>query len=147
MTALNVPNAMHVNALGSSPYATTVTTSFEGEIVDLRNHTLWTRSSTPDAWPPCPSYSSPSASASSPSRHTDFGHQPTSWLASNGSVDKTTDLEYWAKVDAFAGYGASAETEICRIAREGQSMPASRTWMDDPRDYVLMRWKGGPITK
>lgn len=148
MTALNVPNAVNTNAPGSSNYASTVTTSFEGEIIDLRNHTLWTRSSGPEPWPirsqSSQSTSTPSYPSSSSMRRPaeSVRRLPASWLASNGLVDKTTDLEYWAKVDAFAMCGASAEKEICRIAREGKWTPASRNWMDDPREYVLMRWKG-----
>lgn len=151
MMAKNVPSAVSaMNGHSQSQSATgggeqasttsaqdlldsTVTTSFEGEIVDLHNNGIWTRSS-PEGWQ---SYLSSKSAPSSPR-----GEGLTSWLAQNGVVDKTTDLEYWSKVEAFSGFGASAEKEICRIARENRWTPMTRKWMTDPREYILMRWKG-----
>lgn len=166
MTALNVPNSSCLpptpSSIGPSSTSlakgsdspTSVTTSFEGEIIDLHNNSLWTRSA--------PSSSS-GDSSSSGAMHEDededdemrsFASGSASsrtggpWLASNHTVDKTTDLEYWAKLDAFASYGPLAEKEICKIAREGKWPERSQhghVRRPNPQDYVLMRWKGESI--
>lgn len=161
MTALNVPNSLDVpptpssvgpssaslaNGLDSS---NTVTTSFEGEIIDLRNNGLWTRTS--------PNEGAMDASHSDmyedEEEQENFSYSAGSsssctggpWLSSNHVVDKSTDLDYWAKLDAFASYGPLAEKEICKIAREGkwpeeQQRPLVKR--PNPQDYILMRWKG-----
>lgn len=129
MKALNVPNspsailaAMGDNADKYNPSGT-VTTSFTGEIVDLHNYSIWTR--------PTP-LSSDTSSQPAP--------RDTVWLSPYQTVDKTTDLEYWSKTEAFLTYGPGAEKEICRIAREG-SWHKERSRRRDVGDWVLMRWK------
>lgn len=136
MKALNVPNnpsssAALAASMGVEPSLektrphSTVTTSFSGEVVDLHNYTIWTR----------PTPLSSAASRGQPASTSD-----TVWLSPYQTVDKTTDLEYWSKTEAFQSYGPGAEKEICRIAREG-------TWHKDGSrrrdvgDWVLMRWK------
>lgn len=159
MTALNVPNSLDMpptpssvgpssaslaNGLDSS---NTVTTSFEGEIIDLRNNGLWTRSS-PNEGALNVSHSDmfedgdeEAASYASGSSSSCTGGP---WLSSNHVVDKSTDLDYWAKLDAFASYGPLAEKEICKIAREGKWPEETKSLVrrPNPQDYILMRWKG-----
>lgn len=183
MKALNVPqspseqrraqyHAATYNDAGRQPHSRrcTVTTSFEGEIVDLHNHSLWTRVRPPGHTTTRERNSSSHAHSSTDNRSdkevaaSESGS--LSWLASNATVDKTTDLEYWARLEAFTALGPSAEKEICRIAREGSwvsrkktvspstAQPHSATVdtqhdtiqyygskQPDPRDYLLMRWK------
>ena len=122
MKALNVPSS---SPAWEEPKASSqsVTTSFTGEIVDLHNYSIWTR--------PAPLTS---AVSSQPAP------ADTVWLSPYQGVDKTTDLEYWSKTEAFVSYGPGAEKEICRIAREG-SWHKDGSRRRDVGDWVLMRWK------
>lgn len=160
MTALNVPNSLDVPPTPSSvgpssaslanglDASNTVTTSFEGEIIDLRNNGLWTRNS-PNEGAMDASHSDmfedddeEAASYASGSSSSCTGGP---WLSSSHVVDKSTDLDYWAKLDAFASYGPLAEKEICKIAREGKWPEQARNSpvrRPNPQDYILMRWKG-----
>ncbi|KAK9896001.1 hypothetical protein P389DRAFT_72994 [Cystobasidium minutum MCA 4210] len=163
MTALNVPNSSCLPPTPSSvgpssaslakgiDSSNTVTTSFEGEIIDLRNNGIWTRAA-PNVDTQTGSYSDMacegddeddedmSTYASGSSSSCTGGP----WLSSNHVVDKSIDLEYWAKLDAFASYGPLAEKEICKIAREGkwpERTQHGHVRRPNPQDYILMRWK------
>lgn len=164
MTALNVPNSSCLpptpSSMGPSSASlakgidssNTVTTSFEGEIIDLHNNSIWTRAA-PNVDSTTASYSDVmyddddeddeemSSYASGSSSSCTGGP----WLSSNHVVDKSTDLEYWARLDAFTSYGPLAEKEICKIAREGkwpERAQHGHVRRPNPQDYILMRWKG-----
>ena len=140
MKALNVPGTL--TREGSAPsqaQASSVTTSFTGEIVDLHNYGVWTRDA-PDAH----AHSGAGASFGSGSASGAGAHE-VHWLhASAGAIDRSTDLEYWSRTAAFEAYGPGAEKEICRLAREHK-------WEKGPEcksrrkivgaEWVLMRWK------
>ena len=168
MKALNVPrSSSHANGRHDSHIddfsanepriaRSDVTTSFEGEIIDLHNHSLWTAASPPRRTKP--TFDAVDMKEEIDEEEQDTSDQRPAWLTSS-APDKSVDLEYWARLDAFSCYGQNASKEICRIARQGKwtfendgyvpLSPSTAQWQQShptlrqssPQDYILMRWK------